>query len=267
MTIGETVDFLNGKFPERAAEDFDNPGLIFGDRDWEVSSVLVALDATDEVVSHAVSIGADLIVTHHPMIFSSIKKVNSETFLGRKLLKLGEHKIACYATHTNYDIYRMGELCDGILGLKDSGVLDVTEEVRRDTDSEEPRLLGLGTIGNLPEAMPLSGLAELVKEKFSIDAVRFFGEPDREVRKVALLPGSGKSCIDAALKKDADVMITGDIDHHTGIDTLQEGMALIDAGHYGIEHVFIKDVSELLRKEFPELSITEEAIKPPFITI
>ncbi|MBQ1547449.1 MAG: Nif3-like dinuclear metal center hexameric protein [Lachnospiraceae bacterium] len=260
MTVREIAGFLNKKYPEKAAEDFDNPGLIFGSGLWDVSSVLVALDATDDVVLHAVNIGADLIVTHHPMIFSSIKKINDDTFLGKKLLCLGENKIAVYATHTNYDAYRMGELCNGVLGLSDPEVLEPTDEVSSDS-------IGIGTIGSLPGELTLSELAERVKEKFNIEAVRFFGEPDKKVKKVALLPGSGRSFIKTAIKKGADVMITGDIDHHTGIDALQDGLPIIDAGHYGIEHVFIKDVSDLLRKEFPMLSVTAEEIKTPFTTI
>ncbi len=263
MTVKDIVTLIEEAYPTTAARSWDHVGLLLGSMEWSVYTIYVALDATEEVVEHAIAVGADLIITHHPMVFGVRDRVTGEDFVGRKLLTLAEHKIACYAMHTNYDVYRMGALADQALGLKDTEVLEVLRDVPvpniyaespvvlpgDEEDLEKRYEYGLGTIGDLEESLSLYTYAKKVKESFGIASVKVFGNPHRNIRRVAVLPGSGKDEIDVAVSKGADVLITGDIDHHSGIDALQKGIALIDAGHYGIEHLFIEDMKHWLLRE------------------
>ncbi len=263
MTVRDIVTLIEETYPTNAARSWDHVGLLLGSMDWNVYTIYVALDATDEVLEHAMAVGADLIITHHPVIFGERDRVTGEDFVGRKLLTMAEHKIACYAMHTNYDAYRMGALADRALGLKETEVLEVLRDVpvppayvktvellSESGGGEEKRFeYGFGTVGNLEEPVSLYSYAKRVKECLGIASVKVFGNPHRNIRRIAVLPGSGKSEIDVAVEKGADVLITGDIDHHSGIDALQKGIALIDAGHYGIEHLFIEDMKHWLLRE------------------
>ena len=119
----------------------------------------------------------------------------------------------------------------------------------------------------MKEAMLLKDCCERVKERFELESVRVFGDLDRSVKKIAICPGSGKSVIDVAISKGADVLLTGDIGHHEGIDAVARGLAVIDAGHYGLESAFIKDMSAWLSEQLPEVTVTGAKRQSPFSVI
>ncbi len=259
MKCSEVIEILRRQSPEEAALDWDNPGLIAGRMDKEVKVIYIALDATDEVVVDAVSAGADMLLTHHPLIFRSIRKINSEDFIGRRLIDLISHDLSYYAMHTNFDVCGMAQYSAEILGLSDCIVLDVTME--RDGVPQ-----GIGRIGSLEETMSLEELAGLVKERFEIPSVKVFGALNSPISRVAISPGSGKSMIGPALSGDVDCIITGDIDHHTGIDAVASGLTVIDAGHYGIEKIFIPFMERYL-KENTDLEVIADRPREPFTVI
>lgn len=252
----DLIEKIEERYPRIYACDWDNVGLLAGDRDQEVKTVYIALDATDEVIEKALKAKSDLLLTHHPMIFGSIKSVTTDDYVGERLIRLIRGNISYYAMHTNYDVMGMAELAASFLKLTDTFVL---EEV---FDGE-----GIGRVGRLPGAMTLEECAKLVKERFHLPNVKVFGDLNKIVRIAALSPGAGKSMAKPALMSGADVLITGDIDHHTGIDMDDCGMAIIDAGHYGIEHIFIEDMKEFLEKHFSEISVYTEAICQPFTVL
>ncbi len=237
MICRDLILKIEEQYPKEAALDWDNVGLLIGRMEKEVNKIFVALDLTDDVIEEAIKKEADLIVTHHPMLFAPQKKVTDDTLLGRRMIRLMQNDICCYAVHTNYDVLGMARLSEERLGLVDAKVLE-------ETGWEDE---GIGRIGALEKEMTLEGCCELVKEAFSLPSVKVFGEPSKSVRIAAISPGSGKSIIGIALEKGADVLITGDIDHHTGIDAVAEGMAIIDAGHYGLEYIFVEDMAQFLQ--------------------
>ena len=126
---------------------------------------------------------------------------------------------------------------------------------------------GIGRVGFLPAPMTLGECAQLVKEKFDLPNVKVFGDLNVQVNLAALSPGSGKSMTGHALAAGADVLITGDIDHHTGIDLWDEGVPIIDAGHYGTEHLYIEDMKRFLEEKCPQLKIVIAPIRQPFQVI
>ena len=253
MKTVEMISWLEEKYPSKAAESWDNVGLLVGDDEGEVTHVFLALDLTEKVLEEAIAAGADMIVTHHPMIFSPLSSVTTDTINGRRVLRMIEHGICYMSTHTNYDSCRMADLAADRLELTDCEVL---EEI---ADG-----MGIGKVGNLPKEMTLKECALYVKEKFHIPSVRFFGNGEQKVKFAAICPGSGKSLVKDCHAKGAEVYITGDIDHHTGIDQADESLPIIDAGHYGIEHIYIEDMYQFLCRQCPQIKISKADVKHPF---
>lgn len=260
MKCQEIINILEKQSPTRYACDWDNVGLLVGSPQKEVQTIYIALDATEETIAEAAASGADMLLTHHPMIFQGLKKVNTEDFTGRRVVTLIQKDISYYAMHTNFDVMGMAELAAERMQLAKCQVLEVTCE-------DEQGVQGIGRVGVLPERMTLRTCAEMVKKAFEIEQVKVFGDLNGEVRCAAICPGSGKSVIDNALSAKAQVLITGDIDHHEGIDAAAEGLAIIDAGHYGVEKIFIPYMGQYLRNCTQGLKIIEQPIKEPFVYV
>ena len=260
MKCREIIEHLNCLAPEMMACSWDNPGLLAGRFEKEVKKIYLALDATDQVILAAAAAGADMLITHHPLIFKAVKKVNDGDFIGRRLVALLQADISYYAMHTNYDVRGMAALACERLGMPDSLVLEVTRV------SEDGTEEGIGRIADL-DPVTLCSLCERVKKAFGLDTVRLFGDQTQMIRRAAICPGSGKSVIGQALKKGADVLITGDIGHHEGIDAMAEGMAVIDAGHYGIEHIFIQDMKNYLEEYLRDVEIEAASVRHPFTVL
>lgn len=251
------TDWLESRYPAEMAENWDNVGLLAGDDEQEVCHVFLALDLTEKVLQEAVDAGADMIITHHPMIFGGMKRINNHDFTGRKVLSLIRHNIQYFAMHTNYDVMGMAELSADYLQLQDRSVLSVTRETEEGQE-------GFGRIGRLPCRMSLRQCGLFVKEAFGLQDVRIYGNPNQQVEKAAVCTGSGKSMIPDVLRQGAQVYITGDIDHHTGIDAVAQGLTVIDAGHYGTEYIFMEAVKKKLSEAFPELVISCASIESPY---
>ncbi|MBS6195630.1 MAG: Nif3-like dinuclear metal center hexameric protein [Clostridiales bacterium] len=258
MKCKDILEKLEERWNPAYAMEWDNVGLLVGREDKEIHKVFVALDVTEETLDQAVAFGADLMITHHPLLFSPVKKINSGDFIGRRLIKMIQSDLCYYAMHTNFDVRGMAQLNQECLGLENASVLEVT------ASDEEQRDVGIGRIGFLSQQMTLEALAAKVKHDFGIPDVRMYGNPAGLVNCAAVSSGSGKSMVKAALKKGADVLITGDMDYHAGIDAVAQGLAVIDAGHYGTEYGFISYMGKELEKMFPDLVIQEAKIHHPY---
>ena len=262
MKVAEIIEILEEEAPSKDALEWDNVGLLVGDADWEVSKIYVALDATEEVIAHASEAGADMIITHHPMIFKGVDRVVESDYVGRRTITLITRHMACYAMHTNFDIHRMGKLAEERLGLSHTIALEPTP-----IDGETDVNIGIGRIGSLLDhPTTLEEYAWRVRESFDLPYVRVYGDPKQMVHTVAICPGSGKSEIKYALKAGADLLVSGDIDHHSGIDAVAQNLCIIDAGHYGIEHIFIGHIKELLAKKTGLTVLTEEKQMPYWLS-
>ncbi|MDO4274713.1 MAG: Nif3-like dinuclear metal center hexameric protein [Eubacteriales bacterium] len=257
MKAYELTAWLEEHYPAKAAEEWDNVGLLVGDDEKIISNIFLALDLTDEVLDEALEAGADMIITHHPMIFSGIKKINNHSFTGRRILSLIREDVVYYAMHTNYDVLGMAELSADYLKLQDCKVLSVTQE-------DQDGVQGFGRVGKLPEKMTLKSCAEFVKSTYGLKDVKVYGNLEQEVAIAAVCTGSGKSMISEAISAGADVYVTGDIDHHTGIDTVADGLNLIDAGHYGTEYIFMDAMKQELETAFPQLKVSCAKVKSPY---
>ncbi len=257
MRCRELMGRLDGLAPFAYACDWDNSGFLAGRGEKEVRKALIALDATDEVVDEAVKRGVDLLLTHHPLIFKPLKKVNDEDFVSRRILRLIQADICYVAMHTNFDIAPgcMADLAAEQLGLLSERPLEVTGE-------KDGIPMGIGKVGMLERAVTVGKLAQQVKERFGLPCVTVYGmeQVTEPVMRVAVSPGAGGSMIAHGIAAGAQVLVTGDIGHHGGIDAAACGMAVIDAGHYGLEHIFMpymKDYLEQVSAGTIEVSVEE----------
>lgn len=257
MLCREIIQVIEAAYPREAALDFDNVGLLAGRSEKEVQRIYLALDATDTVIDRALEAGADMLITHHPLIFSPLKRVTDEDFVSRRVVKLIQNDIAYYAMHTNYDVLGMAALSERILQIHGAEVLDVTME--RDGREE-----GIGRIGKLEHPMTLGECGAYVKHKLELSSVKVFGDLASQVSRIAVSPGAGKSAIPTAIAKGADVLVTGDIGHHDGLDAVEQGLAVIDAGHYGTEYIFIDDMKHFFEEKLPVLDVTASPVIHPF---
>jgi len=247
MKCVEIIDILKGLAPEEWACDWDNPGLLAGRSDKEVKKIYIALDATDQVVEAAVQAGADMLLTHHPLIFKAIKKVNDQNFITKRLVRLIQADISYYAMHTNFDAAPgcMADLGAERIGLKNCVPLELFGEVEAGGQAIS---YGIGKTGLLDVPVTLRTLAVQVKKAFGLPFVVVYGQQllDEVVERISICPGAGGSEIERALANGSHVLVTGDVSHHQGIDCAARGMAIIDGGHYGLEHVFISYMAEYL---------------------
>ena len=261
MRCEKIMSILKEQVPESFAEEWDNVGLLAGDPGKDVRKILVALDASDGVIDQAEALGADMLITHHPLIFSPVKKITADDFIGRRICRLIRGDIAYYAMHTNYDMVRMADEAAKRLDLKEPQIL---ESVCTTGGTE----YGFGKTGKLKEPMTLGAYAEQVRELFGLPGIAVYGDPDRIVKMAAICPGSGKSFLSSAVSSKADVYITGDVDYHFGTDANARGIAVMDAGHYGIEHIFIEDMCRLLEQLLDgEVQVFAMPVEHPYVVI
>lgn len=260
MRCTDVMELLEDLAPVSYAEGWDNVGLLLGRKDKTVHKVMLALDATDDVVQQAVLQGVDMLITHHPLLFSAVKRITEDDFIGRRLINLIKNDICYYTMHTNFDVMGMADAAADLLQLRSCEVLEVTYE---DELSKE----GIGRIGRLPHEMSLKECAQYCKTVFDLNGARIYGDEDAPVETVAIVPGAGDDYIKNALAMGADVFITGDIGHHDGLDAMEQGLAVIDASHYGIEKLFVPYMAEVFANRMPELIVIKATQKEPFTVV
>ena len=225
--------YLNSIAPFETQEDWDNSGMLVGDMDAEVKKVAVVLDITHEEIKKAKAIGADLIISHHPVIFNPIKSVTK----GSVPYELVASSINALCCHTPLDI------ADG--GTNDSLAELLGIEVTR---TEDP-ILRLGTV----EPTTAENLAGKIAKTLNTK-VRY-ADAGRKIEKIAICTGAGCSLIEAA--GEIDAFITGDASHHNFLDCIQAGITLIAAGHYETEIVVVPVLVKKLQARFPDIEIID----------
>lgn len=239
MKLEKIIDFLEELAPYEEAMEYDNVGLLVGRREKDVKRVLTSLDCTLDVVREAKEKGCELIVCHHPVIFSGVKKITDETVPGEMLLLAMEQGIAVFACHTNLD-FTKGGLNDYFLeklGFKASGTILENEGRVFETDRSTVR-----------------ELCEKIKLVFDVPVLRVAGDTERETAMGALCTGSGKSLVKEACEK-ADVYITGDMGHHDILTVLENGCVYVEVSHYDSEKIVMELLKNKLSEKFPEIEV------------
>ena len=244
MKVKDIIGVIEDFAPLGLQEKWDNSGLCIGSPEDEVSSVLLGLDCTPELVDEAVACGADMIVTHHPLIFSGLKKISAEDPVGEAVIKAVRAGISIYAAHTSADKVLAGVsgAMAARLGLENVAILD-----------EDGEGTGLGVVGDLPQPLTASEAVELVKGRFGLKAMRASRPVEGMISRVAMCGGSGGSLIGAAKASGAQLYISGDISYHNFFTT--EGFMLMDIGHYESEIEIVDILFSLIKKNFPTFAV------------
>ena len=244
VKVGDIIKVIEDFAPLSLQEGWDNSGLSIGSPDAPVTSVLLGLDCTPELVDEAVECGADMIITHHPLIFSGLKKISPDDMTGAAVIKAIKAGISIYAAHTSADkvIAGVSGAMAARLGLVNVSILD-----------EDGDGTGLGVVGDLPEPLSAEEAVRVVKERFGLKAMRTSRPIEGSVSRVAMCGGSGGSLIKAAKASGAQLYISGDISYHNFFTP--EGFMIMDIGHYESEKDIVEILFSLLRKNFPTFAV------------
>jgi len=230
---------LNELAPSEIKEPWDNVGLMVGDLSSQIKGAVIALDCTLSVIDEALETGANLIVTHHPLIFGSINCIDYDDLNGLKLKKLIKNDINVISLHTNLDKAK-----DGV----NDTLCEVIElyNVENLTDEE----FSLGRTGLLKKQTTLKEFAMYIKEKLNVSSLKYIGDDNKVIKKVAVTSGSGSEFYTDAIKAQADVFVTSEVKHHIATEVIDKNFAIIDAGHFETENIIVTKIKCFLDERF-----------------
>jgi dinuclear metal center YbgI/SA1388 family protein len=257
LKVMDIHDIVEKYAPSMLKESYDNVGLMVGDMECRVTSMLVSLDCTLKVIEEAKQNNCNLIFTHHPLLFKKPDSITTDSLVGEKIIKLIENHINVYSCHTNLDSAEGGinDMIVELLGLDSD---DIIEPMKTENRAEFKD--GIGRISQLKEPIILSELCSRVKRCLEIPSVRYAGNEFKLIKKVAVVNGSGQSYFNEARLQGADCIITGDTTYHYVSDFEEQGMAVIDAGHFGTEWPAMKKVAVFLQNEIKSLGFENSVI-------
>lgn len=245
LPLADIMAALEGLYPLETAQSWDQVGLVVGDRDQRVHTVLLAVDPTLAVIQEAADIGADLIITHHPLLLRGVHGVAADTSKGASLQALILGDIALYCAHTNADVAAegVGQALAAACGLDATEALTISE-------GQE-----LGRVGDLTAPMSLGDFSESLAEALPPTAggLRIAGPPESVVQRVAVLGGAGDHAFAEVAACGADVYVTADLRHHPALEAREQARVasgrpyLVDAGHYASEAVWLPVLRRALR--------------------
>jgi dinuclear metal center YbgI/SA1388 family protein len=246
-TIRELYHYLNEIAPFSFQESYDNAGLIVGNMDSNITGVLTCLDSTEEVVEEAISLGINVIVAHHPIIFSGLKRINGSNYIERTIIKAIKNDIAIIAIHTNLD----NVLTNGVnqkiadkLQLISTQILKPIDQVVYKNET-----IGAGILGELSSPMTEIDFTAFLKNKMDLKLVKHTQHLNQTISKVAICGGSGSFLLDDAIRQKADVFITADYKYHQFFDA-DNRIVIYDIGHYESEKYTIELIKDLIINKF-----------------
>lgn len=253
MKVIDIENALESLAPKSLAEEWDNVGLMCGDEEQTVNRIFVCLELNAKTLSQATVFCADLIITHHPLIFKPLSSVTENTAAGHYIRTLIKENISLISMHTNFDKANggMNDLLANVLGL---------EDVRHYFDDEcfSPEgkpLSNIGRVGTLEPSMTLEDFSDFVRATLGCVNLRTVGNLSEEISTVALCSGSGGDLLGCAYHAGADVYLTGDISHHEAQSAVEIGLNLIDAGHFETENIICDFLESFINENFPEIEV------------
>lgn len=260
--VSDIANAIEELAPASLAEAWDNVGLMVGDPDKAVRRIFVCLDVTAENVSHAIDMHADMIISHHPLLFNPLGRICETDVIGSTVISLIKNDIAVYSAHTNLD-------------NADGGTNDVLADklglygVRRFTAEECCDPLGkplsnIGRVGRLETPIELADFVSFTKSVLGCRSIRYVGDPSETISTVALCSGAGGDGIYTAYHAGADVYVTSDVRHHEAQLAYELGLNLIDAGHFETENTVCEFIPEYLYERFPSIEIFSSEAEPYF---
>ncbi len=243
VTVREIYDVMDVIAPFRSALDWDNVGLLVGDWEQKVLKVLLSLDFTEQVVEEAAELHAELIISHHPVIFNAVKTIVREDSSSHIPYLLARKNISAICAHTNLDVADGGvnDVLAGLLGLEN--IKKMEDQINRDVE--------LFRMGRQKESMDVLQFAESVKNRLHCGVVRV-ADAGRPVHQVAVCGGAGSFLLNEVIKSGADTFVTADVKHHEFIEAKQRKINLLDAGHFATENGIVVVLAKRLSAAFRE---------------
>ncbi len=248
--IKEIYDFLNEKYPFSLQEQWDNSGLLVNSFS-PCSGILLALDITNGVVTEAIHKETDLIISHHPVIFHPLKKIDYMN----PVYRLIKHDISAICMHTNLDIAEGGTNTTIVKKIAEKLEIASTEPLE---DS------GLGHIIELKDLIDTDDFSAILKEIFGNEHIRVSRFQTSSILRFAVCSGSGGSLLRLAREKDCDALVTGDVKHDVWIDANNQYMTVFDCGHFHTENLVLWELRRVLEEKFPllDIEIAENSVDP-----
>lgn len=242
-TVNDVFRFLSEFAPIELAEPWDNVGLLVGHKSVQVKRILVSLDITDAVIDEACNISAELIVSHHPVIWEGYKFVTDQNYQQERVMRLIENQIAAICMHTNLD--------KTVGGVDDTLVekLELIPEQKLGAD-------GIGRISRLREPVPLNNFLPRIKQMLQAKGLRYH-DAGKTVMKIATCCGAGGDYLYDAVKAGCDTFITGDVKHNIFVDAEGYQINLVDAGHFTTENQIVNKIAKELRQHFTDIGVAE----------
>ncbi len=252
MKLTDITAFLEQIAPLRFQENYDNSGLLLGDPGMDISGALICLDATEEVINEAKDLNCNLVIAHHPILFSGIKRFKHDNYVDRALITAIKNDIAIYAIHTNLDnVLRHGvnEKIAQRLQLSNVEVLSPHASAHLETSYQ----IGAGAIGTLENSMTGKEFLAYVKDRMNLNVLRHTRILHDQIKRVSVCGGSGSFLLPAAINASADVFVTADFKYHQFFDA-NDRLMIVDIGHYESEYFTIELLYELISKKFPKFA-------------
>jgi len=251
MKVRDITKYLENLAPVSLQESYDNAGLLTGQFDQDITGAMISLDATEAVIDEAIKRNCNMVISHHPIIFKGLKKINGKNYIERTIIKAIKNDVALYAIHTNLDnVYDHGvstEICNR-LGLKNTKVLVPKKEL------DPNGMIGLGSIGQFEFVMQDTECLAFIKERMEAKVIRHTALLDSRIQTVAVCGGSGASLLPAAIAQGADIYISADFKYHEFFDANHK-IIIADIGHFESEQFTIKLLHKILTKKFSNFAL------------
>lgn len=238
MKIKDIIKFLEERFPLSLQEDWDNSGLQIGNIENDLTNIMISLDLDEQTIQKAKEKSCNLIINHHPFLFSSIKSIDLNEEKGKIIKDLIKNDITVFAMHTNLDIGK-GGVNDNLAKL-----LELRDISNLDTNNENP----MARFGYTDEITAYD-FSKYIKDKLNCKGLILYGDKDKKIEKVALCGGAGSDFINDAIQKGCDLIVTSDVKYHEVIDNCKK-INIVDPGHFASENHIIYMIKDLLEKNF-----------------
>lgn len=246
MNVKDIISVIESFAPLSAQEEYDNSGLIVGRFDAEINGILLCVDITNAVLDEALELGCELVVSHHPIIFTPLKRLTDSSYVESVVARAIRSGIALYACHTNLDSVSGGlswRLADE-LGILNCRLLTGNIDFQ----------IGFGVVGELDSEIDAMEFLKLVKAKLSIDCIRHSSLDNCKIRKVALCTGSGSSLFEDAIASGADLYLSAEFKYNAFLDAYSK-IIIADIGHFESEYCAVSLLNDILKSQFSTLSI------------
>ncbi len=242
-TVGEIISYLHSIAPNEYQESYDNSGLIVGNMFEQVKGVIISLDCTEEVIQEAIDKGANMVISHHPIVFRGLKRFTGSDYVERTIMLAIKNNINIFAIHTNLDNMRLSgvntKICER-LKLTNTQIL---------APKDENGQIGAGMIGELPSPMESKEFLSFLKNNMELNIIKYTKPLQKKVHKIAVCGGSGSFLLKSAIAYNADVFITSDFKYHEYFDA-NNLIMIADIGHYESERFTIDLLYDLISNKF-----------------